>query len=84
MTIDYVVVLHDIFARIKVKPFNAFLGSLKGFGDALILDWRILVYTKSIHKHGDAVALENTHEVVFATDEKLGCARIALTSTAST
>jgi hypothetical protein len=83
VTVDDVVVLNNVLARIEVETFNAFLGGFESLRDGLILNRGVFVDAEAGHEEGDAIALEDTHEIVFAADEELGCARVTLATTAA-
>ena len=84
VAIDDVVILDDVLAGVKVEALNAFLSGLQGLRDGAVLDGHIFVHAESGHNHGNAVALENAHQVIFTADEELGGAGVALTAATAT
>ena len=84
MAVNNVVVLNDVLAGVEVKALDALLRLLKRLADGTIANWHIVIHAEALHKHSNAVALEDTHEVVLTADEELSRTRIALAATATT
>ena len=81
MAVDDVVVLNNIFARIEVKAFDPLLRRLKRLADRFVLDGHVFFYPKALHQAGNALTLEDPHQIIFGRDVELGVTRVALTAT---
>ena len=83
MTVDDVVVLNNIFARIKVVTLDTLLSCLQRLRHSTVLNWRFFVDTQPVHQRCDALPLENSHQIIFGRYVKLCLARVALTTAAT-
>src|SRR6266496_5492884 len=83
MAVHHIIILNNIFARIKIISFNLFLRAFQCAADGSVLNWCIFVNPQPIHKRPNTFALENTHQVVLSADIELCQARIALAATAA-
>ena len=81
MTIDDVVILNNIFARIKVVAFDTLLGCFQCLGHSAVLNWRFFVDAQPVHQRRDALALENSHQIIFGRHIELRLTRVTLTTT---
>ena len=84
VAVDDVVVLNNIFARIKVKALNPLLRRLKRLTDRFVLDGHIFFHAKALHQASNTLTLEDPHQVIFGRDVELGVTRVALTATTAT
>ena len=84
MTIDDIVVLHDVFARIVVVTLDAFLRGFERLTDGTVFDRHVLLDTKAIHERRNAITLKDTHQIIFGADIKLRTTWITLTTTTTT
>ena len=50
VTIDNVIVLNDVLARVEVETFDAFLSLLKSLTDSLVADRHVIVDAKTLHQ----------------------------------
>ena len=81
MAVDDVVVLNNIFARIKVKALNPLLRRLKRLTDCFVLNSHVFFYSKALHQASNTLTLEDPHQIVFGRDIELGVTRVALAAT---
>ena len=75
-----VVELQDVFTDAEVAALDLALGALDGVGEDLVLDRGVLVDLEGLHQVVDAVAAEQSHQVVFQRQVEAGAARVALTA----
>ena len=83
LLVHHVVIFEQMFADGEVLPFDLLLSTLDGVRDHLVLDGNTLLHAEPLHQTADAIAPENTHQVVFEGQEKARASRIALTSGAA-
>src|SRR3989338_7046164 len=69
---------------IKVKTFYFCLRTLKCFCDDTVLNWLVFRYTKSSHHLFHTIGTENSHQVVFKRNIKLGFPWIPLSACTTT
>ena len=84
MAVNNVIVLDNVLAAIEVEAFDAFLCGFKRLANHAVANRHIIINAKALHDHRDAIALEDTHKVIFARDKELSRTRIALTTTTTT
>ena len=48
VTVNYVIVLHNVLAGIKVEAFDTLLGILERLADGLVLNWHIIIDTEAL------------------------------------
>src|SRR3989344_1243928 len=82
--VDDVFVLENVFARVKIEPFDLRLRVFERFRDHLILDWLIGGDTKSPHQALDRITCENPHERILKRNIELRLPGIALATRAAT
>jgi hypothetical protein len=70
VAVHHVVVLHDVFASIKVVALDLGLGTLDRSRDQAMLDRLVFIHPQSIHQAADPVAAEATHQLVFQGHEE--------------
>ena len=80
LLVHHVVVFQHGFTRLEVAALHRGLGLLDGAGQHLVFDGGVLVDVHALHQVGDAVAAEQTHEVVLQRDVEPRFAGVALTA----
>ena len=80
MTVNHIVVLNNIFARIKVIAFNSLLCRFQSFRHSPSSDWCVIINAQPVHQRRNSLTLENSHQIIFGRNIKLSLAWITLTS----
>ena len=87
---DLALLVHDVIVfqngltGLEVAALHGGLGVFDGTGQHLVFDGGILVQIEFLHHVLDAVAAEQTHEVIFQRDIEPGLAGVALTAGTAT
>ena len=83
LNVHHVVVLQQALADAEVVLFDLLLGTFDRLGHHRMLDHFAFLMAHAVHQTGNALRLEQAHEVVFQRYVKLGRARIALATRTS-
>ena len=84
LLVHHVVVFEEVFTSGEVLRLDRLLRGRNAAGNQLRLDRHILFHAKPKHQALDALAAENTEQVVLQRKEKPRCARVALAARATT
>ena len=80
LAVHDIIVLEDILTHLEVHPLDAGLRRLNGIGEELGLDGHIFIDAHAVHQCLQALAAEQTHEVILQRDDELGGTGVALTA----
>ena len=80
MTVNHIVVLNNIFARIKIVAFNSLLRRFQSFRNSTSSDWCVIINAQPIHQRRNSLTLENSHQIIFGRNIELSLTWITLAS----